>query len=171
MATVMMDIPMKHTISVLVENRPGVLARTAGLFSRRGFNIDSLTVSTTEDANVSRMTIVVNGPADILEQISKQLYKLIDVIKVLDHTGDEVVARELALVKVHAADSQKRAELMQIVDVFRAKIVDLSEKMIMIEATGGEGKIDALERMLESYGIKEMVRSGKVVLVRGSKTT
>lgn len=171
MAIAIQDMPMKHTISVLVENRPGVLARTAGLFSRRGFNIDSLAVSTTEDPDTSRMTIVVNGPASILEQISKQLYKLIDVIKVMDHTEDEVVSRELALVKVTAADSVKRAELMQIVDIFRAKIVDLGDKTIIIEATGAGDKIDALEKLLESYGIKEMVRSGRVVLVRGSKTT
>jgi acetolactate synthase-1/3 small subunit len=171
MITELLDTPQQHTISVLVENRPGVLARTAGLFSRRGFNIDSLTVSTTEDAATSRMTIVVNGPASTLEQISKQLYKLIDVIKVLDHTGDDIITRELALVKVHAADSVKRAELMQIVDIFRAKIVDLGEKTLIIEATGATDKIDALERLLESYGIKEMVRSGRVALVRGTRTT
>lgn len=171
MATELLDMPMKHTISVLVENRPGVLARAAGLFSRRGFNIDSLAVSTTEDPNTSRMTIVVDGPASILEQISKQLYKLVDVIKVMDHTEDQVVARELALLKVHAADSVKRAELMQIVDIFRGKIVDLGEKTIMIEATGNGDKIDALEKTLSTYGIKEMVRSGRVVLVRGTKTT
>lgn len=171
MMTETVDTPMKHTISVLVENRPGVLARTASLFSRRGFNIDSLAVSTTEDPNTSRMTIVVNGPASVLEQISKQLYKLIDVIKVIDHTNDEVVSRELSLVKVHAADSVKRAELMQIVDIFRAKIVDLADKTITIEATGSGDKIDAMEKLLAGYGIKEMVRSGRVVLVRGSKTT
>lgn len=171
MATELLDMTMKHTISVLVENRPGVLARTAGLFSRRGFNIDSLAVSTTEDPNTSRMTIVVDGPANILEQISKQLYKLVDIIKVMDHTEDNIVARELALVKVSATDSAKRAELMQIVDIFRGKIVDINEKTLIIEATGNGDKIDALEKMLESYGIKEMVRSGRVVLVRGSKTT
>lgn len=171
MATTVLDVPMKHTISVLVENRPGVLARTASLFSRRGFNIDSLAVSTTEDPDTSRMTIVVDGPASVLEQISKQLYKLVDVIKVMDHTDDQVVARELALVKVHAAEPEKRAELMQIVDIFRAKIVDLGDKTIIIEATGNGDKIDALERLLSGYGIKEMVRSGQVVLVRGSKTT
>ena len=165
------DLELKHTISVLVENRPGVLARTAGLFARRGFNIDSLAVSTTEDPNTSRMTIVVNGPTGILEQISKQLYKLIDVIKVLDHTEDDVVARELALVKVHVADATKRAELMQIVDVFRARILDLSEKTLIVEATGEGDKIDALENLLSGFGIKEMVRTGRVVLVRGSKTT
>lgn len=171
MATELLDIPMKHTISVLVENRPGVLTRTAALFARRGFNIDSLTVSTTEDPNTSRMTIVVDGPASILEQISKQLYKLIDVIKVMDHTNDQVIARELSLIKVHVADASQRAELMQMVDVFRAKIVDFSDKTMVIEATGNGDKIDALEKMLIPYGIKEMVRSGRVVLVRGSKTT
>jgi len=167
----LLDSTMKHTISVLVENRPGVLARTAGLFSRRGFNIDSLAVSTTEDPNTSRMTIVVDGPASILEQISKQLYKLIDVIKVMDHTEDDVVTRELALFKVYTADAAKRAEMMQIIDIFRAKIVDLGDKTIIVEATGGCEKIDALEHLLEGYGIKEMVRSGRVVLVRGTKTT
>jgi acetolactate synthase-1/3 small subunit len=167
----MIEPAMKHTISVLVENRPGVLARTASLFSRRGYNIDSLAVSTTEDPDTSRMTIVVDGPANVLEQISKQLYKLVDVIKVMDHTEDQVVSRELALVKVHAAEPAKRAELMQIVDIFRGKIVDLGEKTIIIEATGNGDKIDALKRLLDGYGIKEMVRSGRVVLVRGSKTT
>ena len=171
MVTEIVDTPKKHTISVLVENRPGVLARAAGLFSRRGFNIESLSVSTTEDPDTSRMTIVVDGPASVLEQISKQLYKLIDVIKVMDHTQDEIIARELALIKVHAADATKRAELMQIVDIFRAKIVDLGDKLLIIEATGGSDKIDALERLLDGYGIKEMVRSGRVVLVRGTKTT
>ena len=166
-----LDVPIKHTISVLVENRPGVLARAAGLFARRGFNIDSLAVSTTEDPNTSRMTIVVNGPAGILEQIGKQLYKLIDVIKVMDHTEDDVVSRELALFKVHVADTGKRAELMQITDVFRAKIVDLGEKTMILEATGSEEKIDALEHLLEGFGIKEIVRSGRVVLVRGTKAT
>jgi acetolactate synthase-1/3 small subunit len=171
MVTELIDTPRQHTISVLVENRPGVLARTAGLFSRRGFNIDSLTVSTTEDPQTSRMTIVVDGPASTLEQISKQLYKLIDVIKVLDHTGDDIITRELALVKVHTADNVKRAELMQIVDIFRAKVVDLGDKTIIVEATGAPDKIDAMERLLAGYGIKEMVRSGRVALVRGTKTT
>ena len=171
MTTEIIDLPMKHTISVLVENRPGVLTRTAALFSRRGFNIDSLAVSTTEDPDTSRMTIVVDGPTSVLEQISKQLYKLVDVIKVMDHTDDQVVARELALIKVHAADSAKRAELMQIVDIFHGTIVDIAEKTLIIEATGNGDKIDALEKLLAGYGIKEMVRSGRVVLVRGAKTT
>jgi len=172
MTTNIAETPLqKHTISVLVENKPGVLARTASLFSRRGFNIDSLTVSATEDPHTSRMTIVVVGPADVLEQIGKQLYKLIDVIKVMDHTDDELISRELALLKVHTVDAEKRAELMQIVDIFRAKIVDIGDKTIIIEATGVADKIDAIERLLKSYGIKEMVRSGQVSLVRGLKAT
>lgn len=165
------DTPTKHTISVLVENRPGVLARAAGLFSRRGYNIDSLAVSTTEDPGISRMTITVSGPATTLEQISKQLYKLIDVIKVMDHTQDDIVTRELALIKVSVADASKRAELMQVVDIFRAKIVDLGDKTIIIEATGNTDKIDALEKLLNNYGIKEMVRTGQIAIVRGTKTT
>jgi acetolactate synthase-1/3 small subunit len=161
---------MKHTISVLVENRPGVLARTAGLFARRGFNIESLAVSTTEDPTVSRMTVVVSGPETVLEQIQKQLYKLIDVIKVSDHTNDLVVERELALFKVHA-EPRTRGELMQLADIFRASVVDVGDKTFIIEATGDEEKISALEKLLAEYGLLEMVRTGKVVLVRGSKST
>lgn len=161
---------MRHTISVLVENKPGVLARTAGLFARRGFNIESLAVSTTEDPTISRMTIVVEGPQAVLEQIQKQLYKLMDVIKVLDHTDEPVVDRELALIKVNA-DAHKRSEIMQIADIFRANIVDISDRTLMIEVVGDEEKINALHKMLDQYGILEMVRTGKVVLVRGAKGT
>ena len=160
---------MKHTISVLVNNRPGVLARTAGLFARRGFNIDSLAVSTTQDPDVSRMTIVVEGPDQILEQISKPLYKLMDVIKVLDHKDEAVVNRELALVKVDA-DAGTRAEIMQIVSIFRANIVDVSEKVFIIEVTGSADKVDALTALLEKYGIREMMRTGRIVLSRGPRT-
>jgi len=161
---------MRHTISVLVENQPGVLARCAGLFARRGFNIESLAVSTTEDPKTSRMTIVVEGAEWVLEQITKQLYKLRDVIKVLDHTGDVVVERELALFKVNARP-EDRAEIMQVANIFRANIVDVAEQTLMIEATGGEEKIGALENLLSKHGIVEMVRTGKVVLVRGTKQT
>jgi acetolactate synthase-1/3 small subunit len=161
---------MRHTISVLVENKPGVLARTASLFARRGFNIESLAVSTTEDASVSRMTVVVEGQEGVLEQIQKQLYKLIDVIKVSDHTNESVVERELALFKVNA-EPKSRAEIMQIADIFRASIVDVGDKTFVIEATGDEEKVNALEKLLEQHGIQEMVRTGKVVLVRGSRTT
>jgi len=160
---------MKHTISVLVNNRPGVLTRTAALFSRRGFNIDSLAVSTTQDPDTSRMTIVVEGPDAILEQITKQLYKLVDVIMVLDLVGEPTVVRELALVKVNAEPSA-RAEIMQIVSIFRANIVDVSEDTFIVEVTGGADKIDAMTAMLRRFGIKEMMRTGRIVLSRGSRT-
>ena len=160
----------EHTISVLVENRPRVLAHTASLFSRRGFNIDSLAVATTEDPTVSRMTIVVKGSDAVLEQITKQLNKLIDVIKVLDHTGESMVSRELALFKVNA-DPRHRAEIMQIVSIFRGNIVDVAEKTFIIECTGTADKIDAFAGLLEQFGIKEMMRTGRIVLARGTKTT
>jgi acetolactate synthase-1/3 small subunit len=160
---------MKHTISVLVNNRPGVLARTAGLFARRGFNIDSLAVSTTQDADVSRMTIVVEGPDDVLEQISKQLYKLMDVIKVLDHQDEPVVNRELALIKVDA-DTGTRGEIMQTVNIFRANIVDIADRTFIIEVTGSADKVDALTNLLRKYGIREMMRTGRIVLSRGPRT-
>ncbi len=160
---------MKHTISVLVNNRPGVLARTAGLFARRGFNIDSLAVSTTQDPDVSRMTIVVEGPDAVLEQISKQLYKLMDVIKVLDHQEEAVVTRELALIKVHA-EPTLRGEIMQTVNIFRANIVDISERTFTIEVTGSAEKVDALINLLQKYGIREMMRTGRIVLSRGPQT-
>ena len=163
---------MKHTISALVENKPGVLARVAGLFSRRGYNIASLAVSTTHAAELSRMTIVVDdeGDSTILEQISKQLYKLVDVIKVFDHTQDKIVESELSLIKV-ASSPATRAEIMQLIDIFRARIVDVSDGTLVVEATGKEEKIDALVELLEKFGIQEMVRTGKVVLVRGSRAT
>lgn len=160
---------MKHTISVLVNNRPGVLTRTSGLFSRRGFNIDSLAVSTTQDPELSRMTIVVDGPDQALEQITKQLYKLIDVVKVLDHQDEAVVNRELSLVKVNAPP-EARAEIMQIVSIFRGLIVDVSEDTFIVEVTGSADKIDALTALLRRYGIKEMMRTGRIVLSRGSRT-
>jgi acetolactate synthase-1/3 small subunit len=160
---------MKHTISVLVNNRPGVLARTAGLFARRGYNIDSLAVSTTENPDMSRMTIVVEGPDAVLEQISKQLYKLMDVIKVLDHQDEAVVNRELALIKVDA-DASVRGEIMQTVSIFRANIVDVSGRTFIVEVTGSADKVDALTNLLRKYGIKEMMRTGRIVLSRGPRT-
>ena len=160
---------MQHTITVLVENKPGVLARVSGLFARRGFNIESLAVSITDDPTVSRMTIVVNGDDTVLEQISKQLNKLIDVIKVFDHTGVAVVERELAMIKV-TAEARNRGELMQIVDVFRGKIIDISDKTFTIEVTGSVEKVNAIEGLLEPYGIQEMVRTGKIAMMRGSRT-
>ena len=163
---------MKHTISTLVENKSGVLARVAGLFSRRGYNIASLAVSTTHAPELSRMTIVVDdeGDSTILEQISKQLYKLVDVIKVFDHTEDKIVESELSLIKV-ASSAATRAEIMQLIDIFRARIVDVSDGTLVVEATGKAEKIDALVEQLNKFGIQEMVRTGKVVLVRGSRAT
>jgi acetolactate synthase-1/3 small subunit len=161
---------MRHTLAVLVENNPGVLARVAGLFSRRGFNIDSLAVGRTENPDVSRMTIVVEGDARVLEQVTKQLHKLVDVIKINDITDDEYVDRELVLIKVNV-DPAQRGEVMQIADVFRARIVDLGRKTLTLECTGNDGKINAFEESLRPYGIKELVRTGKIAMLRGSKYT
>ncbi|MGZ4902210.1 MAG: acetolactate synthase small subunit [Halobacteriota archaeon] len=159
---------MKHTVSVLVQNRPGVLARTAGLFSRRGYNIESLTVGVTEKEDVSRMTIVVSGDDTVVEQVTKQLNKLIEVIKVTDLTKESYVNRELVLIKV-AAEGANRSEIMQLVDIFRARIVDVAPKSLIIEVTGDEGKINALNCMLTQFGIKEIVRTGTLALGRGAK--
>ena len=159
-----------HTISVLVENQPGVLARVSHVFARRGYNIESLAVSRTEDPTVSRMTIVVAGNDELFNQMGKQMLKLIDVIKVIDHTRDNLVERELALIKVKT-DPSTRAEIMQIADVFRANLVDISNDTVMIEVTGKQGKVDAIQRMLEKFEILELVRTGRIVLVRGPKQT
>lgn len=159
---------MKHTVAVLVENKPGVLARVSGLFSRRGFNIESLAVGVTENADTSRMTIVVSGDDKVLEQVMKQLNKLIDVIRVSDIPPEDSVNRELALIKV-GVDSTTRAEVMQIVDIFRAKIVDVGVKSLIVEVTGDESKINAIEQLLRQFGVKEMVRTGKVAMNRGAK--
>ncbi|NUP99736.1 MAG: acetolactate synthase small subunit [Armatimonadetes bacterium] len=160
-----------HTISVLVENRPGVLTRVAGLFARRGYNIDSLAVSTTANRGISRMTIVVGAEDDgVLTQICKQVGKLIDVISVNDHTDEAVVARELALIKVNC-DHETRAELMQIIDVFRARTVDIAEGELILEVTGNRDKIDAMLKLMEKYGIREMARTGEIILARGLQPT
>jgi acetolactate synthase-1/3 small subunit len=161
---------MRHILAVLVENNPGVLTRVAGLFSRRGYNIDSLTVGRTENQNISRMTIVVEGDDLVLEQVTKQLHKLIDVIKINDITSDQYVDRELVLVKV-SAEPSTRAEIMQIVDIFRARIVDIGRRTLIIECTGDEGKINAVIESLKPFGIKELVRTGKVAMLRGQKFT
>lgn len=161
---------MKHTLAVLVENKYGVLTRVAGLFSRRGFNIDSLAVGITEDPTISRMTIVVRGDDLVLEQVTKQLNKLIDVIRVTDLGADESVERELALIKVNA-DPTNRAEIIQIVDIFRARIIDVASKSVTIEVTGDSNKIKAIQTLLRPFGIKEMARTGKVALTRGSKSS
>jgi acetolactate synthase-1/3 small subunit len=157
----------RHTISVLVENHPGVLARIAGLFSGRGFNISGLSVGETEDPTVSRMTVVVRGDDQILEQVMKQLNKLVDVIRVTDLTKEDFIERDLVLIKVKA-DSASRSEILQITDIFRARIVDVAPKAVTIEATGLEDKIDALVSMLEPFGIIELARTGSVALSRAS---
>ena len=159
---------MQHTISVLVENEFGVLSRVASLFSGRGFNIDSLTVAPTNEEKMSRMTIVTRGDDQILEQITKQLNKLIDIIKVIDFTDGSGVERELALIKVSAED-QSRAEVLRIVDIFRAKIIDVTPKSYTIEATGNPVKIDAILDLLRPLGLKELVRTGAVAIGRGAK--
>lgn len=164
-----MERPMQHTITVLVENKPGVLARVSGLFARRGFNIESLAVSITDDPTVSRMTIVVSGDDSTLDQINKQSNKLIDVVKVIDYSEVPILTRELAMIKVDA-EAAKRAEIMQIVDVFRAKIIDISETTFTIEVTGNVDKVDALENLLKPFGIREIVRTGKIALARGPHT-
>jgi len=159
---------MKHTLSVLVENKPGVLTRVASLFARRGFNIDSLAVGTTEDPTISRMTIVVSAEEAALEQITKQLYKLINVLKVQDLDPREMIDRELVLYKVSAAPD-KRHEVIEIANVFRAKIVDVGRASLTIEATGTDNKLAAMEDLLRAYGIKELARTGKIALARGSR--
>jgi acetolactate synthase-1/3 small subunit len=159
---------MRHTLSVLVENKPGVLARVAGLFSGRGFNISSLTVGETADPTTSRMTIVVTGDDAIIEQINKQLNKLIDVIKVNDLTSEAYLERELALIKVQAEVS-KRGELMQLADIFRSQIVDVSEKSYTFEITGKADKVNAFIDLLKPFGIRELIRTGTVATVRESK--
>ena len=156
---------MRHTISVLVENKFGVLTRVAGLFSGRGYNIDSLNVAPTHDDTASRMTIVTHGDEATLEQIVKQLNKLPDVIKVHDFRDGEYVDRELVLIKV-SVDSKTRAEVMQVTDIFRAKIVDVQSKSLTIEITGSEGKVDKFLDLMKSFGVLELTRTGKVALPR-----
>ncbi len=157
----------KHILSVLTENKAGVLSRISGLFSRRGFNIDSLAVGTTEDDSISRMTIVVDGDDYIVEQVSKQLNKLIDVIKIKRLDTGDTVSRELALIKV-SAEGEKRSDIIQIVDIFRAKIVDVSHETLTIEMTGSSEKQQAIFDLLSPFGIKEMVKTGMVSIQRGS---
>lgn len=156
---------MKHIISALVENHFGVLARVSGLFSARGFNIDSLTVGETEDPSVSRMTIVAEGDDRVLEQVMKQLNKLVDVIKVVDLTSEDTIDRELVLVKVNT-QAGSRPDIIQIVNTFRAKIVDVSPNSLTIEVTGTESKLDAMLELLRPFGLKELVRTGLISMAR-----
>ncbi len=157
---------MRHTISLIVRNKQGVLTHIAGLFSARGYNIDSLTVGETDDKSVSRMTIVTIGDDRIIEQVTKQLNKLIDVIKVVDLTDQAFVVRELVLIKVQA-EGAKKSEIIEITDIFRAKIVDVNPKTLTVEVTGDEGKIQAIIELLSPFGIKEIARTGKVAIARG----
>jgi acetolactate synthase I/III small subunit len=157
-----------HTLSVLVEDKPGVLARIAALFSRRGYNIESLAVGATEQKNMSRMTIVVSVEDFPLEQITKQLNKLINVIKIVEQDEENSVSRELTLIKVRA-DAGSRSQVIEAVNLFRAKVVDVSTESLTIEATGTQEKLDALMRVLEPFGIREIVQSGVVSLARGPR--
>ena len=158
---------MKHTLVALVEDKPGVLTRMASLFRRRGFNIESIAVGHSELPDLSRMTIVVNGSANILEQVRKQLSKVVNVVKVVDVTGNNITARELALVKVRATSST-RSEIIEIVDIFRASIVDVASDSLTIEITGDEDKVDSLLNLLRRFGIKEVARTGRIAMLRGS---
>ncbi len=157
----------RHTISVLVENKPGVLARVSSLFRRRGFNIESLSVGTTEREDLSRMTIVVKGDEKTLEQVTKQLNKLVEVVKVSDVSTNSV-ERELCLVRVNAPPD-KRGEIVELVNIFRARIVDVARDSFIVEVTGDEDKINAFVNLMRQYGIKEFARTGKVAMVRGAK--
>ncbi|HBG47877.1 MAG TPA: acetolactate synthase small subunit [Deltaproteobacteria bacterium] len=159
---------MRHTISVLVTNEFGVLSRISGLFSGRGFNIESLSVAETLDPQISRMTIVTSGDDKVLEQINKQLNKLVNVIKVYDFTSEEHIERELALIKVNLT-AETRAEIISIVDIFRAKVVDVSPRTYTVEITGDEEKIRAMTELLRPFGIKEIVRTGRVAMARSPK--
>jgi len=159
---------MKHTLVALVADRPGVLTRMASLFRRRGYNIESIVVGQSELPRLSRMTIVVNGASPIVEQVRKQLAKVVDVVKVSDISEEEMIVRELALIKVKA-NSSTRSEIMQIVDVFRANIVDVASDSLTIEVTGDEEKIDSLINLIRGFGIKEMTKTGRIAMVRGGQ--
>lgn len=157
----------KHTVVALVEDKPGTLNRIASLFRRRGFNIDSITVGHSEIPNLSRVTIIVDGATTTVEQVRKQLDKVIDVVRVSDITGDDLIAREMALIKVKAT-SANRSEIMQIVDIFRANIVDVAVDSVTVEVTGDEQKVNSLLNLLRGFGIRELARTGRIALTRGS---
>ena len=158
---------MKHTLVALVEDKPGVLNRMASLFRRRGFNIESIAVGHSEVPNLSRMTIIVNGSTAMVEQVRKQVDKLVDVVKVSDITGDNITVRELALIKVRAT-SATRSEIIEIADIFRANIVDVASNSLTIEITGDEDKVDSMLKLLRGFGIREIARTGRVAMVRGN---
>ena len=160
----------KHTLSILTENKAGVLSRIAGLFARRGFNIDTLTVGPTDDDAISRFTITIDGAEHPIDQVTKQLHKLVNVIKIRDLDPDDTVARELALFKL-AVDGTARAEVMQICEIFRGKVVDVSRRSIILEVTGTTDKIEAFERMVRPFGLVEMMRTGEIAISRGRAET
>jgi acetolactate synthase-1/3 small subunit len=161
---------MKHALSVLVENKPGVLVRVAGLFARRGFNIDSLVVAETENPAVSRMTITIEEQDQPVEQVTKQLHKLVNVIKITDLQPGDSIERELLLIKVKT-DAGSRSEIMQIVEIFRAKIVDVSSEVLIIEMTGTRDKVSAFMDLLSPFGVVELMRTGRLAMGRGKRPT
>jgi acetolactate synthase I/III small subunit len=160
----------KHTLSILVENKPGVLTRIAGLFARRGFNIDTLAVGPTDDESVSRITLTVDGAKHPIDQVTKQLHKLVNVLKIRDLEPQDAVSRELALFKV-AADGPSRGEVMQIANIFRGNVVDVSRRALVIEITGTDEKIEAFEQLVRPFGLIEMVRTGEIAISRGRGET
>ena len=160
----------KHILSILVENKPGVLTRIAGLFARRGFNIDTLAVGPTDDPRVSRITLTLDGALHPIDQVTKQLHKLVNVIKIRDLEPEEAVARELALFKV-AADAETRGQVMQFAEIFRGKVIDASKRSITIEITGADDKIEAFEQVIRPFGLIEMVRTGEIAISRGRSAT
>jgi acetolactate synthase-1/3 small subunit len=160
----------KHIVSILVENKPGVLTRVTGLFARRGFNIDTLAVGPTDNDSVSRITITLDGAVHSIDQVTKQLHKLINVLKIRDLEPDETLARELALFKI-SADGEGRAEVMQICEIFRAHIVDVSKRAVVAEVTGTQEKVDAFERLIRPFGLIEMARTGEIAIGRGRNET
>jgi acetolactate synthase I/III small subunit len=161
----------KHVLSLLVEHKPGVLARIAGLFARRGFNIDSLAVGPTDDTRIARITLTVDGAAHPIDQVTKQLHKLVNVIKIRDLEPEDTVARELALFKIACADGDARAQIMQFTEIFRGKTVDVSKRSVTVEVTGTDDKIEAFEGMVRPFGLIEMVRTGEIAVSRGRGAT
>jgi acetolactate synthase-1/3 small subunit len=160
----------KHILSILVENKPGVLTRIAGLFARRGFNIDTLAVGPTDDDSISRITLTLDGAVHPIDQVTKQLHKLVNVLKIRDLEPEETLARELALFKV-STDGPSRAEVMQICEIFRAKVVDVTKRSVVIEVTGTQDKVEAFERLVRPFGLIEMARTGEIAISRGRAET
>jgi acetolactate synthase-1/3 small subunit len=160
----------KHILSILVENKPGVLTRIAGLFARRGFNIDTLAVGPTDDDSVSRITLTLDGAVHPIDQVTKQLHKLINVLKIRDLEPEETLARELALFKI-SADGATRTEVMQVCEIFRAKIVDVTKRSVIVEVTGTYDKVEAFERLVRPFGLIEMARTGEIAISRGRGET